>query len=444
MRTLVALLVLAAAPAWAQIPKETVAVGTWAGSLDGLGLTVRFHVTQSDDGRLVSTLDVPEQGAVGVPTGSTTVEGGVLTIEVPAVGAVYAGTFEGDDRVTGELAQSGARLPLTLRRVVGNVRAERADTPRAPFPYREEEVSVPSADGVTLAATLTVPDGPGPFPAVVLVTGSGPQDRDQALAGHRTFRVLADHLARRGVAVLRYDDRGVGRSTGAFNGATTADFARDAQAAAEALAARPEAASVGILGHSEGGIVGPLAAGASDAVAYVVSLAGPAVPFRDVLLDQLGRGSEVGRAAVVALLDEATVGDAATAPERAAAAYMATMGSTDDGLRDDEVAGLASVLAGPWGRYLLDYDPAGELRALRVPALAVYAARDRQVAASANVPAAVDALAGSPAGSRVVVLPGLNHLFQPSETGDAAEYGQIDTSFDPGVMDLVADWILAR
>ena len=443
MHRLAALAVLLASAAAAQ-PSV---VGDWSGEIEGTGLTVILHVSE-DLGELTSTLDVPQQGAADVPTGTTTYDdAGRFVVTVPVVGGLFEGVHD-DDEIAGTWSQGGGSAPLVLARVAPDAPElagpVRADTPQPPFPYREREVAISSADGITLAGTLTLPEGDGPFPAAVLVTGSGPQNRDEELAGHRPFLVLADHLARRGIAVLRYDDRGVGRSTGAFNGATTADFARDAQAAAEALAARPEAASVGILGHSEGGIVGPLAAGASDAVAYVVSLAGPAVPFQDILLDQLGRGSEVGRAAVVALLDEATVGDAATAPERAAAAYMATMGSTDDGLRDDEVAGLASVLAGPWGRYLLDYDPAGELRALRVPALAVYAARDRQVAASANVPAAVDALAGAPAGSRVVVLPGLNHLFQPSETGDAAEYGQIDTSFDPGVMDLVADWILAR
>ena len=444
--TLTALLLLASVPAWAQSPVAPVVVGTWEGALDALGLTVRFHVTQTDDGRLASTLDVPEQGAVGMPTGSTTFEDGVLTIDVPAVGAVYTGTLGEDGTVTGELVQGGAALPLVLRRVTGaeRPRAGRADEPRGPFPYREEEVSVPSAEGVTLAGTLSVPDGPGPYPAVVLVTGSGPQNRDQELLGHRPFHVLADHLARRGVAVLRYDDRGVGGSSGDFDAATTADFARDAQAAAEYLAARPESASVGVLGHSEGGLVGPMAAAASDAVAFVVSLAGPAVPFRDVLRYQLGGDTEAGRAALDAFLDEAATGDPATAPERAAAAYTARLGADGGGLGADEVVGLADVLAGPWGRYLLAHDPTAAPRALRVPALAVFAARDRQVRASDNVPAAVDALAGAPPGSRVVVLPDLNHLFQPTETGDPAEYATTDTSFDPAMMDLVADWILAR
>ena len=457
MRALLALALVAVSlnAVHAQAP----VAGDWSGELAGTGLTLVVHVTETG-GSFASTFDVPLQGARGVPVGTTTFAGGVLTLEIPSIGGRYEGTLAGDE-VLGTWSQSGASLPLTLRRLTAGDLAgplERADTPRAPFPYRDEEVTVSSVDGVTLAATLTIPDGDGPFPAVVLVSGSGPQNRDEEILGHRPFRVLADHLARRGIAVLRYDDRGVAGSTGDFGSATTADFALDAQSAAEYLDARPEVTSVGIVGHSEGGIIAPVAARATRAVDFAVLLAGPGVSGREVLAYQLARDVDASaaspdavaayRRALAALLDELPRGDAATAASRAAAAYRREMA----GVRPDDLAALgetsadelAGGLAGPWERYFVGYDPAPALRALHVPVLAVFAARDQQVRAQDNVPAAVAALAGAPAGSSVVVLPGLNHLFQPTETGSPVEYGTLQTSFDPAMMELVADWILRR
>ena len=438
-------------------------VGDWSGTIEGAGLVAVFHITETD-GALAATLDVPAQGAMGLPTGTTTLDGQTLTVTVPAVGGVYTGTLDGDV-VTGEWEQGGAALPLVLRRLAEGEAAEavrapvRGDEPQPPFPYREEEMTVTSVEGVTLAGTLTVPDGDGPFPAVVLVSGSGPQNRDSEVFGHRLFRVLSDHLARRGIAVLRYDDRGTAASTGDYGSATTADLALDAQAAAQVLALRPEASSVGLVGHSEGGIIGPMVASAG-ALDYVVLLAGPGVPGHAVLSYQLARDvDEVGasaesvaavRAGVAAFLTEVSTGDDATAAARAAAALRretADVPPADraalglDRLNPDE---LARGLARPWERFFIGYDPAPTLRALRVPVLAVFGARDQQVRASDNVPAAVDALAGAADGSAVVVLPNRNHLFQPTETGSGAEYATIHTSYDAGVMDLVADWILRQ
>ncbi|MDT7857309.1 alpha/beta hydrolase [Rubrivirga sp. S365] len=456
LRLLLPLAALVAASAAAQSP----VVGDWTGEIEGAGLTVTFHVAEADGG-LSSTFDVPAQGALGVPTGETTFRGDTLTITVPLVGGRYQGTLVGR-AVAGTWSQGGASLPLTLTRAEGGAAAppERSDTPRPPFPYRDEDVSVASVDGVTLAGTLTVPDGPGPFPGVVLVSGSGPQDRDADVMGHRLFLVLADHLARRGIAVLRYDERGVGASTGDFGAATTSDFALDAQAAAEHLAGRPEVSSVGVVGHSEGGLVAPLVANAPDAVDFVVLLAGPAVPGRDILRYQLSRGlggagvSDAGRAAYGAaldrLLDEVSTGSPADAAERAADAFRdetAGLGPADRealGLDAAPAVPLAAGLAGPWERYFIAYDPVPALRALRVPALAVFGGLDRQVRADDNVPAMRAALADAPAGSDVVVFEGLNHLFQPTETGDPAEYGRIDSSYAPAVMEAVADWITAR
>ncbi len=456
------LVLMLAASASAQSP----VVGDWSGTIEGAGIVTVFHITETD-GTLAATFDVPAQGAKDIPAGTTALDGQTLTVSIPAAGIVYRGVLDGDV-LTGEWEQAGGAYPLVLRRLAEGEATEapesasapvRDDEPQGPFPYREEEMSVASVEGVILAGTLTVPDGDGPFPAVVLVSGSGPQNRDSEVFGHRLFRVLSDHLARRGIAVLRYDDRGTAESTGDFGSATTADFALDAEAAARALALRPETASVGLVGHSEGGTIGPMVANAG-VLDYVVSLAGTSIRGSDILAYQLSRGADMvnaspesvtaARAGIAAFLTEASTGDDATAIARATAALQretADIPPADraalnlDGMNSE---GLIQYASTPWERFFVGYDPSPALEALQIPVLAVFAARDQQVRASDNVPAAVEALAGAADGSAVVVLPNLNHLFQPTETGSVAEYATINTSYDPGAMDLVADWILRQ
>ncbi|OZC03318.1 alpha/beta hydrolase family protein [Rubricoccus marinus] len=469
-RLLIFLLVLCGSAA----AQPAAVVGDWSGTVEGTGLTTVFHITETD-GVLSTTLDVPAQGAMGVSTGETTFDGTTLTITVPAVNAVYRGTLEGDV-ITGELVQ-GQPTTLNLRRVSDgetagadvaeeNVRGEAAvataplalDEPKAPFPYQAEEVRVQSVEGVTIAGTLTIPHGAGPFPGVVLVSGSGAQARDSDVAGNKLFYVLSDYLARRGIAVLRYDDRGTAASTGDYGAATTADLALDAQAVAEYLATRSEVESVGIVGHSEGGAIGPIVAVASEAVDFLVLLAGPAIPGREVIQYQLSKdivGAGLAPEAtgayergIASMLDALASGDAETAADRAAAAYAAEVDGVDMsalqalGVTSERVGALASGLSDPWMRYYLGYDPALALREVSVPVLALFAARDQQVRVRGNVEAAVDALAGAPEGTEVVVLPNLNHLFQPTQTGAVTEYSTIRQSYAPAVMDRVADWIL--
>ena len=432
-------------------------VGDWAGELQGTGLVAVFHIAE-EGGVLTSTLDVPAQGAMGVPTGETGLRGDTLAITIPVAGGAYEGLIRGDT-IAGTWTQRGESIPLMLVRMAPGTEVappERDDMPKSPFPYRDQEVNVTSVEGVMLAGTLTLPEGEGPFPGVVLVSGSGAQNRDEQLLGHRPFLVLADFLARRGIAVLRYDDRGVEGSTGDHAAATTADFALDAQAVAEYLAARPEVAEVGIIGHSEGGSIAPMAANASDAIDFVVLLAGPAVPIRDVLVYQFSRdlpsagvsdeGAAVFSAATEKMLDEAASGDADSAAERAVAVFEENLAGLSEADRAAVTAafdakGTAESLVKPWMRYFIAYDPTPDLQALRVPALAVFGALDQQVRAGDNVPAMENALANAPEGSSVLVLEGYNHLFQPTETGDPMEYAQINTSFAPEMMEAVADWV---
>lgn len=446
--------------------------GPWQGSLDlgEIRLRLVFHLEAAHDGGYTATLDSPDQGATGIPASRVAVDEGAVEIEVAAIGGAYSGRLAADgESVEGEWRQGGTTLPLRLERVDGVAEVRRPQEPRPPYPYTEEEVTVevPKADGVTLAGTLTLPPGDGPHPAVVLVSGSGPQDRDETLAGYRPFLVLADHLGRRGVAVLRLDDRGVGGSTGSTPESTLGDRADDALAAVRYLRGRSEVdgTRVGLVGHSEGGWVAPLVAvEAPDRVAFVVMLAGPAQSPRDLLRSQrraLLEAQEVDGTTVTALL---------TLQERAFAVLdetpdPAAARSRIEGLREavladlpeDQRAGLAAYFADrpeaerglmvetvttPWFRDLLAFDPAPVLRRLDVPLLALYGDRDLQVPAAENAPLLRRMLGEDRGGEHTVrVLPGRNHLFQPSETGLPAEYFIIETTIDPEVLELVGDWI---
>src|SRR5690606_39165539 len=246
----------ASLPAHAQAPTRAPAtvVGDWLGTLEvpGARLRIVFHIVE-DEGGLTATMDSPDQGAFGIETGAVVLAGDSLTIEVPAAFGRYTGEVRGDT-ITGTWSQGGASLPLVLARTEGVEAPRRPQHPEPPFPYDAVDVTIPTDEpGVTLAGTLTKPHGDGPFPAVVLISGSGPQDRDETVSGHKPFLVIADALTRRGVAVLRYDDRGFGGSTGNFATATTADFANDALAAVRFLVGRDDIdpARIGLIGHSE-------------------------------------------------------------------------------------------------------------------------------------------------------------------------------------------------
>ena len=469
---LTALLATLAAPGTARAQEPTRApsavVGDWLGTLavPGGSLRIVFHITEANGG-LAATMDSPDQGAFGIPTGAVRLTGDTLSIEVPIVYGRYRGEVRGDT-IEGTWSQGVASFPLVVVRTEEAAPPRRPQHPEPPYPYDAIDVTIPTDDpGVTLAGTLTKPHGDGPFPAVVLISGSGPQDRDETLFGHKPFLVIADALTRHGVAVLRYDDRGFGGSTGNFAAATTADFANDALAAVRYLRGRSDIdpARIGLIGHSEGGIVAPMAARRSDDVAFVVLLAGPGVPFEELLPIQIER---------IALADGATPEAAAAmrrgtrrlmeiardTPDRnEAAAKMReavremidalppdqrdTFGTTPQ-MREAAIAQQVTFFNSPWMRFLIGHDPADDLRRLSIPVLALNGTLDLNVPPDVNLPPIRRALeeAGNPA-SRVYELPGLNHLFQPARTGLGREYGTIETTFDPSALELLVNWILA-
>lgn len=349
-------------------------------------------------------------------------------------------------------------LPAIAVGAGGDVRTHRPQEPALPLPYTAREVSFHAAGDVRLAGTLSMPDGTGQFPAVVLVAGTGPQDRDAAVAGHRPFLVLADYLVRNGVAVLRYDERGVGASTGTHHTATTADFAGDAAAAHAWLAAQPaiDSRRVGILGHSEGGMVAPLVAASRDDVAFLVLLAAPGVPLRQLGVRQAGSmalaegapARDVARNVRMASGIMALFGhdlDAPTLQQRARPILEEGFAGMPPWVREREVERALSYYTSPWAQWAMRYDPAATLRSVRAPVLAMTGARDRQVHAGDNLAAISRALRDG-GNRRVTVreLPRLNHYFQTARTGALSEVGRIDETFSPAALHLIGEWVLQQ
>ena len=428
--------------------------GDWQGTLKGPGVELRVvvHLTRGASG-LTGTLDSPDQAASGIALAAAALTGNTLTFSVPAVNGSYTGTLTPQGSIDGSWSQGGQGLPLALTRVtnVASLSPRRPQTPAPPYPYGEEDVSYTSAPGVRLAATLTLPAGAGPFPAVVLITGSGPQDRDETLLGHKPFKVLADHLTRQGIAVLRADDRGSGSSTGTFATATSMDFAADAEAGLTYLANRKEInpGKLGLVGHSEGGVVAPIVAARNRAVAFIVLLAGSGVPGDEVLLAQqaliatangapaelVQRASAAMREVFAAIKTEKDDTALAAALRQRLAALIPAA----------QVDAQVQTLLSPWYRYFLTYDPRPTLRAVRCPVLALTGEKDLQVPATANLAAIKATLdEGGNTRSQVEELPGLNHLFQHATTGSPAEYARIEETVATEVLEKVSGWILKQ
>jgi pimeloyl-ACP methyl ester carboxylesterase len=436
--------------------------GIWDARIRRNGAELRFilRVATSAVGT-VALFDSPDMMAGGLAVSGLARDGQEVRFAVPAGASSFRGTLSAEGtQIRGQWSRTGSPAVdtvFTRRAATAAAAPRRPQQLHPPFPYRSEEVSIPNprAPGVTLAGTLTLPQGDGPFPAAILITGSGPQDRDESLMGHRPFAVLADYLTRHGIAVLRYDDRGTARSTGSFEGATSADFATDAAAAYAFLRGRPgiDRNKIGYIGHSEGGMVGPLAAPDSPGLAYMVLLAGPGERTRDLLEAQRRAiGQTMGLSA--AELDQAgplngrlleiAAGDLPRAEAEAAMrAVLTDEALAGAGLTPAQRDLMMARVLDPWFRWFLRYDPGPALRALHMPVLALNGSLDRQVLPEANLAGIRAALAGNP-DVTITLLPGLNHLFQNARTGGIGEYAEIEETMAPVALQTVADWIRAR
>lgn len=446
--------------------------GTWEGTLDlgGTNLRVVFHIKDNGKGGLVTTADSPDQSAFGIPCDSTAASNNEVFIFMSALQANYAGKLVNDTTLDGVLTQAGTELALLLKKA-GNLNKpsgrKRPQTPLAPFPYRSEDVTYDSKDNsVKLAATISIPDGKGPFPAVLLITGSGPQNRDEEIMGHKPFAVLADHLVRRGFVVLRADDRGIGKSTGNFATATSADFADDAGAGIDYLLTRPEVNKkrIGMMGHSEGGMIAPMVATARKDIDFVVLLAAPGVKITELMAEQnaaIMRSSDMSQEAVSAYLQfyKEVIGamlqstDTTAAYEAGKKVLKSWESKTPDklviqlGIKDSAVqhkmlSAMAQQVTTPWFRYFLNFDPQPYLQKLKAKVLALNGSKDIQVISSQNLQGIDQALKkAKPKAYEIKELPGLNHLFQTCEKCTVSEYAELEETFSPLALDYIGNWL---
>lgn len=430
--------------------------GAWLGTIDTgtIKLRVVFHIVNMEDG-LNATLDSPDQGLKGMSTSAVKRDGASLRIEVNTIGGVFEGTISGDvASIDGKWTQGGATMPLLMKPLKDMVELEgkRPQVPVRPYPYRDEDVSYENKEqNVTLAATLTVPPGKGPFPGVLLITGSGPQDRDESLLGHKPFLILSDYLTRHGIVVLRADDRGTAKSTGVFSTATSADFATDAEAGVAYLKTRAEVSphKIGLVGHSEGGMIAPMVASRNKDVGFIVMMAGTAVPGDQVLVAQMeaidvASGRKPEDAAKSAAMQRDVIRLVETEKDQAVLEKEIRERMTG-ALPEAQIGMEIRQFTSPWFRYFLTFDPATALRKVTCPVLAINGSLDKQVLPSQNLPVIRKAL--QEAGNthfEIDELPGLNHLFQTAKTGAPAEYAQIEETMSPVALERISNWILKQ
>ena len=438
--------------------------GFWQGALLGV-LRIVIHIDRGPTGTLTGTMDSPDQGAMGLALDTLVFAGDSLRFELRRIRGGYAGKMTpAGDSIAGEWRQGGMALPLGLKHVDKAPTLRRPQEPQRPFPYDTAAVVYDNAKaGIQLAGTLTLPRGAGPFPCALLITGSGPEDRDEAVFGHRPFLVLADHLTRQGIAVLRVDDRGVGGSTGRFSQATSEDFAGDVLAGIEFLKTRREIdrKRIGLIGHSEGGLIAPMVATRSKDVAFIVLMAGPGIPGDSTLMLQSAAIRRSVGASEASIAQEMVVsrriyaqlrqGDSAgvvrTARELVGLQVAGLPEEQRSAVGDLDSAATAASrqLFGPWMRFFVTYDPRPALRRVRCPVLAINGEKDLQVLPKENLAAIETALkAGGNRDHTVKELPGLNHLFQTCTLCTIAEYTRLEETMAPVALEEISRWIQAR
>ncbi len=443
--------------------------GIWEGKLD-IGTTIRavFHISTDATGKIVTTMDSPDQGARGIATDSTTIKGDSIIVSMSKLMAVYRGKLTDEANISGSLKQSIKVMPLALKKVTKASEKERPQNPKPPFNYTSEDVTFQNADGsIIYGATITIPKGKGPFPAVLLITGSGAQNRDEELMGHKPFAVIADYLSNKGYVVLRVDDRGTGSTTGNFKNATSADFAQDANAEMDYLKTRPEVdvKKLGLIGHSEGGMIAPMVAASRKDIDFVVLLAGPGVKISQLMAEQntetfrsLGIDSTAATkygGLVRDVYDEIGIGKTKSEFKKTVEKIVknweqkndhrivwATTHISNDSTRDEWIKNFTDLYKSPWFMYFLGYDPVPNLKKLTCKVLALNGTKDIQVISSSNIPGIEAALKnGKCKDFEVHQLTGLNHLFQQCKTCRIDEYGLLDETFSPDALKIMGDWM---
>lgn len=440
--------------------------GPWNGLLTFPGgqLRITINITKADAG-YSATMDSPDQGAVAIPVTSISFTNNELVFAIPAGKIEYRGTYD-KSGFKGTFTQNAYPIPLDLARDVVTVKKPlRPQEPKTPFAYYTEEVTFKNEkNNIIFSGTLTRPAKEGIYPAVVVVSGSGPQNRDEELMDHKPFLVLADHLTKNGIAVLRYDDRGVEKSGGKFETATSADFANDAEAAFNYLKTRKDInkKKIGIAGHSEGGMIAPMVAAKNPDVAFIVMMAGTGIAGDELMMlqnyligkaggmpeEELTRLAGINKKAYDIVKQEP---DESAIKEKLTAMFDIELKPLlhTKGIPQSQINSYAAMqveeISSPWFVYFLKYNPATVLEKVKCPVLAINGEKDLQVAPMANLDAIKRATDKS-GNKKVTVkqLPGLNHLFQESATGSPADYATIEQTFSPIALNEITGWIVKQ
>ncbi len=439
--------------------------GTWSGALkiQGKQLRLVMNVMFSETDSLIVTFDSPDQGVLDLPTSKVVLEERLLDISADAIGGSFAGKVnEGIDSIAGSWKQGGMSFPIVLVREGKRVTLNRPQEPKPPFPYRIEEVTFPGTKGeFDLAGTLTLPENKGHYPVAILLSGSGPQNRNEELVGHKPFLLLADYLTRQGIAVLRYDDRGVAMSKGDFKSATSFDFATDAEAALDFLKHHPEidTTRIGFIGHSEGGILAPIVASYRKDVAFIILMAGPGLTGEQILLLQsalISKSEGADESAIkineklskdiYSILKKNRDNTRAAEKIRLLFADLDKKNAKDTSyhpMSKKEVNAQIESLTSPWFRCFLTLNPEEYLSKVTCPLLAINGSLDLQVPSKENLEAIEKALIFGGNSTYVTEeLPGLNHLFQTAKTGSPSEYAKIEETISPTALELIGKWLL--
>ncbi|WP_310554532.1 alpha/beta fold hydrolase [Flavobacterium sp.] len=458
-KTILLIIVLTTASTFAQDIS-----GKWYGILKipGMQLNITFNINKSENG-YTSTMDSPDQKAFGIPTTSTSFENSILKIAIANARIEFEGILAKDSTINGNFKQAGQSIPLLLsKEKVQKEKIVRPQVPTKPYPYISEDITFENKQaGITLAGTLTLPKKEGKFPVVVLISGSSPQNRDEEILGHKPFLVLSDHLTRNGIAVLRYDDRGTGESKGDFKTGTSLDFSTDAQAAVNYLKTRTEINQnqIGLIGHSEGGLIAPMLAAKSKEIAFIVLLAGPGIAGDQILLLQqelIAKASGVPDTEIQktknANIDifkivkkskklEQLKTDLSIHLKQSLKENLTSVKPA--GMSDDDFIKIQlNQIATPWMQYFIKYDPTQALQKVKCPVLALNGEKDLQVPSKENLVAIKNILTKS--GNKKITtieIPNLNHLFQECKTGSPNEYGSIEQTFSPIALQEISKWI---
>jgi fermentation-respiration switch protein FrsA (DUF1100 family) len=438
--------------------------GQWNGVLKVQGTQLRLvlNITKTDNG-ISSTMDSPDQGAKGIPTTTTGFENSILKITIASAKIEYEGTLGQDNVIVGTFKQGGQSFPMNLsKEKIEKEKLIRPQEPIIPYPYYSEDITFENKKaGINLAGTLTLPNKDGVFPVVILISGSGPQNRDEELLGHKPFLVLSDYLTKNGIAVLRYDDRGTALSKGDFKSATSVDFATDVESAIEYLKSRKEInkKKIGLIGHSEGGLIAPMVASKSKDVAFIVLLAGTGIQGDQLLLLQqrlIGKVSGVSdedlQKTELTNRKAFDIVNKSTSLEQLKT-YLTTYikqemkdnpsAEKPQGMTDDDFVKMqVNQIANPWMLYFIKYNPTPALTKVKCPVLAINGEKDLQVPPKENLNAIKKALAKG--GNKKVTIkevPNLNHLFQECKTGSPDEYATIEQTFSPTALTEILMWL---